>query len=295
MTYKKIQFSDFIENYKNSGRLMEFALFKPIEIKKWAKLGFLSFLNQIPLFIFLFFFNFLIIPARFLEWNKIFPVLPHIIITFPFLLAVFLIFLCVFIYISGYSNYFYLEFLISKKVDINKIEDYHKKLAKNYFILAFLIFLFLALFFSLGLFLIFLFRDILTKVFLFLFLFFFVFFFIFIQIILKDFYIPSSYINKKDILENISYCINIILSNPLKFLAFLILKSILILILSSGVLFMGILSFGLLFILFIIPILSQTILQPLIYFLNIFGLIFFQESAKLKRPLIKDIKFSNEM
>ena len=288
MILKSILPLEIIENYKKSGRQMENLLFKPIDLNYWLKLGFLSFFNQIPLFLFIFFLNFVIIPSRFLNWNKIFPILPHIFITFPFLFFLFLFFFGFFIFISGYSNYFYFEFLFEKRRDFSLFEDYHNKLAINFALLSFIVFLLLVFLLFSGLFFIFIFGEILTKFYVFLFFFLFLIFFYFIQIVLKDIYIPLSYIKGYNIFENLNIVLSLILSNLKKFFIFAFVKMFLIAILFSGIIFMGLFSFGILFIIFIIPVLGQTLLQPVISFLNIFGLNYFQKISKLESSFFKN-------
>lgn len=286
MTLKRILPLEIIENYKKSGRQMESLLFKPINLNFWLKLGFLSFFNQIPLFLFIFFLNFLIIPSKFLNWNKIFLILPHIFITFPFLFFLFLFFFGLFIFISGYSNYFYFEFLIGKRKDFTLIEDYHNKLSINFALLSFIVFLFLVFLLFFGLFLIFIFGEILTKFYIFLFLFLFLIIFYFVQIVLKDIYIPLSYIKGYNIFENLNIVLSLIAFNLRSFFSFALIKMLLMAILFSGVIFMGFFSFGILFIIFIIPVLGQTFLQPVISFLNIFGLNYFQKISKIEESFL---------
>jgi len=284
----KNQFFEFIEIYKKSGKKMEVELFKPIDLKKWLKLGFLSFLNQIPLFLFLFFLNFLIIPTKFLQWNKLFPYLPHIFLIFPFLFSFFLLFFFFFLYISSYSNYFYFEFLIGKKDALISIDNNHKNLSKSYFILSIFIYIILAFSLLFGFSLIIFFKEFFPKLFIFLFSIIYLAFFFLLNIFLKDFYIPLSYFKNLSPLGNLQFALKIISSSPLRFFLFFLIKTILIVLLYSSVLFMGIMSFGVLFLFFIIPVLGQTILQPIIYFLNIFGLNFFENFAKLEETLIKN-------
>lgn len=288
MILKSLLPLEIIENYKKSGRQMESLLFKPIDLNYWLKLGFLSFLNQIPLFLFIFFLNFVIIPSRFLNWNKIFPIFPHIFIAFPFLFFLFLLFFGLFIFISSYSNYFYFEFLIGKREDFTLIQDYHNKLAINFTLLSFIVFLFLVFLLFFGLSLIFIFGEILTKFCVFLFFFFFLIFFYFVQIVLKDIYIPLSYIKGYNIFENLNMILSLISSNLQKFFSFALVKIFLIAILFSGIIFMGFFSFGVLFIVFIIPVLGQTLLQPVISFLNIFGLNYFQKISKIDKSFFKN-------
>lgn len=265
---------------------MEVDLFKPLDLKKWLKLGSLTFLNQIPLFLFLFFLNFLIIPTKFLQWSKIFPVLPHIFLIFPFLFLFFLLIFFFFLYISSYSNYFYLALLIEKKID--SFENYYKDLAKNYFILNIFIYIILAFSLIFGFYLIFFFKDLLTNFFIFIFLILYLTFFSLLNIFLKDLYLPLSYFKKLSILENLHFLLQKISAKPFKFIFFVLIKSLLIIILYSGILFMGIMSFGILLLFFIIPIIGQTIFQPVIYFLNLFGLNFFENFVKLDEKLIKN-------
>ncbi len=51
---------------------------------------------------------------------------------------------------------------------------------------------------------------------------------------------------------------------------------------------MDFLSFGTLLLIFIIPVFGQTLLQPVIYFLNIFGINFFKDIAKFENSLVKN-------
>lgn len=288
MILKKILSIEIVDNYKKSGKQMENLLFKPIDLKYWLKLGFLSFLNQIPLFLFIFFLNFIIIPSKFLNWNKIFPIFPHILLTFPFLFFFFLFFFGLFTFISGYSNYFYFEFLIGKKRDFSLFQNYYNKLAINFSILSFFVYLILAFSLSFGLFFIFIFGEVFTKFYLFLFFLIFLILFTLINIILKDLYIPLSYIKSSNIFENLNLLLSLISSNIYKFFSFASIKILLILILFLGVIFMGFFSFGILWIIFIIPVLGQTVLQPVIMFLNIFGLNHFQKISKLEVPFLRE-------
>lgn len=267
---------------------MELKLFSPLEPKRWLQLGFLSFFNQIPLFLFLFFLNFIIVPAKFINWSKFFPILPQIFMFLPFIFFIFLIFFSFFLYISGYSNYFYLEFLLGKRENLNFISQEHKKLAFEYFYLNLFVFLFLTIYLFFGFFILFLFKDLSYKLFLFIFIIFFIFIFALINILIKDIYLPLSFLSKKPLLENLNCLIGIVSLNSFKFFQFVLIKTFLILILASGIFFMGIISFGILFLAFLIPILGQTLLQPIIYFLNIFGLNFFQSISNLNEPILKN-------
>lgn len=278
-----ISLSDFIENYKKSGREMELNLFKPLDFKKWLKLGFLSFFNVIPPFLFLFFLNFIIIPSRFLNWNKIFPFLPHIFMVFPFLFFIFLIFFSIFVYISGYSSYFYLEFLLQKRDNLGYAFLEHRELAFQYFILNIFLYLLLAFSMFAGLSAILFFREFLSKFFVFSFALFFILIFALVSIFIKDIYIPLSYFKKGTLMENLNSALEIISLNTFKFFSFSAIKILLIIILGLGIVFMGFMSFGILFLFFIIPVLGQTILQPVICFLNLFGLNFFKNLTQLKQ------------
>ncbi|MEJ5166479.1 MAG: hypothetical protein WHV67_05575 [Thermoanaerobaculia bacterium] len=110
----------------------------------------------------------------------------------------------------------------------------------------------------------------------------FIFLFALVNIFVKDIFLPLSYFKNGTILENLNSALQVVSLNAFKFFSYCVLKFILIIILTSGIVFMGLMSLGILFLIFIIPILGQTALQPVIYFLNLFGLNFFKSISNLE-------------
>ncbi len=285
MFFEKIFFPKIVESYKSSGALMEKALFKPLNFKLWLKLGFLSFFNQLPFFLFLFILNFLIIPLNFLKGSKIFPLLPHIFLTFPFLFFLFLLLFSIFLYFSGFSQYFYLEFALNKRKTFNEFSKDFKNLTRDYFILNFFLYTLFSFSFISFIFLFLLFKEVFSTFFLSLTIFLFLFIHFFILTIIKDIYIPVSYIKKFNLKENLFFSLKIFSEKPLYWFFYIFLKLILVFILSTALIFMGFLTFGILFILFLIPIFGQAILQPIIYFLTLFGLNFLKNFEGMEKIL----------
>lgn len=275
---QKTFLKEFIEVYKESGRLMEEELLKPFELKKWIELGFLSFFNLMPPFLFFFFLNFLLVPYKIYTQKRNVFLISNIIFGFPFLLIAFLIVFLFFVYISSFTSFLYLEKVKKKEIVIFNFFEKNKKNIKEYFLFSVYFYLFFAFCLLFGLFMGINFKDFFGKFFLFLFLFLYFLVFFLFQIFIKDFYLPVSLDLNAGFLEKISFILKNIGQKSLKIFAYFLTKIILVILILSGLVVTGFVSIGILFLIFIIPVFGQALLQPVFYFLTLFSLNFYKKN-----------------
>jgi len=270
--------------YRKSGRAMEGMLFHPFHLSRWLKLGFLSFLEQLPLAGIIIFSNLGVLVPHLHLVQKHARMLPSLLFVLPLLTLFGLCFQLLFFYLSSRAAFAYLQMPLRMEDSVWNALLPFARAGAGYFLwrVAFWMLGSLSFTLLLGIPMLFLSSSRpavawagsgvlgLTAL---------VFFLVlgFIALLTRDFVVPLMWARGLPLLKAWDALLGHLSRHPLRFILFYLARLALGLLVVLGLLTMGFLTCCLLFIVVLIPGIGQAVLQPVFLFFRFFPLAFLEE------------------